>query len=89
LITTAATLERARVRWKMLRPGDRAFHLAVSVLDAAICQSDVVFALNLPNFFVKRLNGNPDVYEILTNNEVILGYRLIELSADAEVEILP
>jgi hypothetical protein len=92
LIITAATLDRAKLRWQFLKPDqdNRArFRVAVTVLDEALCQSDVDFGLAFPDFLVRRIQGvDPDIYEVVVDGELMLAYRLIDGNPGAEVEIL-
>ena len=89
MITTAVTLDRARNRWVFLGNAIEMFDEAARALDNATCQTDVLGALNAPDFTVRPHATASEVWEVLTNQQFMMAYTLAERNPDAEVEILP
>ena len=91
MITTIAPLKSARDRWLASGKDPKLLDMAVTALDAATVNTDVVRALG-PGYVVKRLgsrNGPPSpVYGIYVGEHLMLKYQLHELGAEADVEVV-
>lgn len=92
MITTINTLKTVRDRWLGAGRDPTLLNNAVTVLDAAIANTDVVHALG-PRFAVRSLgtdNGKQaQIYGIYADGELLLRYELQENPRDADVMILP
>jgi len=91
MITTVSTLREARDRWLGAGRDPRLLNMAVTALDAAATNADVVNLLS-PRYVIRSLQGtNGDrgqAYEIYADGELLLKYELTEVPPDADVEIL-
>lgn len=93
MITSVASLQAARSRWLRAGQDPRLFDTAVTVLDCATTNIDVVKALKSPTFAVRTAEANgvrqAETWQIYANGELMLDYQLQEASADADVTLLP
>ena len=91
MITTIQTLAQARIRWQHVSGDMAAFDKVATVLDGAICHSDVKSLLNIPEYSVVSAGmTNPDrhhVWIVRVRGLVMLEYTLKEVGPDADVAI--
>jgi hypothetical protein len=93
MITTVSGLQQARACWLSKGMDSRLFDVAVTALNAATTNVDVKLGLPSPTYFLEPVGGadpkDSGVWRIYANGEPMLEYKLREISADAEVAILP
>ena len=92
MITSVSGLQKARARWLSAGKDPKLFDTAVSALDSATTNVDVIRLLPPPTFSVRAINGSTatqaDVWQIFVNGDLMLGYELQEASSDADVTVI-
>ncbi len=84
MITNWMSIKDAKTKWE----GDPVeFTLAVSVLNAAISQSDVAVLLTSPPYSINERPPGWGIREVWSSNRFMLAYGIVEWPAYAEVRI--
>jgi len=90
MITSLVGLQRARARWLGAGRDPELFDLAVNVLECATTNLDVRQALSPPTYCISNRGGTDsgrnDVWGIYANGELMLEYRLLEVSYSTDVD---